>query len=220
MQAIPGMYPAIQQNLIHVCPYSHNGEAPGAMTIWVCGIWWVVAPLAQKLESHGLQVCQYIYYWHFLNLIFNIFILGVNKRLAVVQGPWFQEQPFQRQDSQNGKLSRMKSDTISGLSWVISCHKLSITVFFNKIFALLQHDVSISNISVYRFTQSKQCTSGCNTTSPCCPLTATTCDANAQFIMSPVSRTGEKVFSQCSLGNICEHWSGWFHHLKYLGVGL
>jgi len=47
------------------------------------------------------------------------------------------------------------------------------------------------------------CTSGCNTTSPCCPLTATTCDANSQFIMSPVSQSGEKVFSQCSLGNIC-----------------
>jgi hypothetical protein len=48
------------------------------------------------------------------------------------------------------------------------------------------------------------CTSGCNATSPCCPLTSsTTCDANSQFVMSPVSGSGEKVFSQCSLGNIC-----------------
>jgi hypothetical protein len=36
-QAFPGIYPAIQQGLIHVCPYSHNGGALGAMTIWVCG---------------------------------------------------------------------------------------------------------------------------------------------------------------------------------------
>ncbi|KAF7367419.1 Zinc metalloprotease [Mycena sanguinolenta] len=47
------------------------------------------------------------------------------------------------------------------------------------------------------------CADGCNSTTICCPLTASTCDAKAQFIMSPVAETGEKTFSQCSLGNIC-----------------
>jgi len=52
------------------------------------------------------------------------------------------------------------------------------------------------------------CADGCNSTSPCCPLTANTCDANAQFIMSPVAENGEKTFSQCSLGNICSLMTG------------
>ncbi|KAF8895037.1 Metallo-peptidase family M12-domain-containing protein [Gymnopilus junonius] len=47
------------------------------------------------------------------------------------------------------------------------------------------------------------CTSTSGTNGTCCPLTSTTCDANAQFIMSPVAQSTEKVFSQCSIGNIC-----------------
>lgn len=37
----------------------------------------------------------------------------------------------------------------------------------------------------------------------CCPLSANTCDANAQYIMNPSSRQGIKDFSPCSIGNIC-----------------
>ncbi|VDC01988.1 unnamed protein product [Peniophora sp. CBMAI 1063] len=47
------------------------------------------------------------------------------------------------------------------------------------------------------------CTSGCNSTSACCPLSTTTCDANAQYIMSPVAEASEQTFSPCTLGNIC-----------------
>ncbi|KAF8624848.1 hypothetical protein AX15_005729 [Amanita polypyramis BW_CC] len=52
------------------------------------------------------------------------------------------------------------------------------------------------------------CGTGCNNTSPCCPLSTTTCDANSQFIMSPVSQSMEKTFSPCSLGNICSLLGG------------
>ncbi|KAJ7480067.1 zinc metalloprotease, partial [Mycena galericulata] len=52
------------------------------------------------------------------------------------------------------------------------------------------------------------CADGCNSTTICCPLTSSTCDANAKFIMSPVAETGESVFSQCSLGNICSLMTG------------
>jgi hypothetical protein len=47
------------------------------------------------------------------------------------------------------------------------------------------------------------CTDGCNSTTPCCPLNSNTCNANSQFLMDPVSNAGEMQFSQCSLGNIC-----------------
>ncbi|GLB36615.1 putative zinc metalloprotease [Lyophyllum shimeji] len=53
------------------------------------------------------------------------------------------------------------------------------------------------------------CADGCNSTSACCPLSGTgSCDAKAQFIMSPVALVGEKVFSPCSLGNICSVMKG------------
>ncbi|KAI0035279.1 Metallo-peptidase family M12B Reprolysin-like-domain-containing protein [Vararia minispora EC-137] len=47
------------------------------------------------------------------------------------------------------------------------------------------------------------CANGCNSTSACCPLSSTTCDANSQFIMNPVADSSERVFSPCTLGNIC-----------------
>ncbi|KAH8120727.1 Metallo-peptidase family M12-domain-containing protein [Phellopilus nigrolimitatus] len=49
------------------------------------------------------------------------------------------------------------------------------------------------------------CQDGCGTNSSpvCCPLTSSTCNANDAFIMSPVTSSTEKTFSQCSIGNIC-----------------
>jgi hypothetical protein len=49
-----------------------------------------------------------------------------------------------------------------------------------------------------------QCADGCTLTSPCCPLTSSTCSAQAQYIMSPVAQAGETIFSPCTVGNICE----------------
>ncbi|KAG0359862.1 hypothetical protein BGZ54_009799 [Gamsiella multidivaricata] len=37
----------------------------------------------------------------------------------------------------------------------------------------------------------------------CCPLSATTCDAGAQYIMNPSEQTATKVFSPCSIKAIC-----------------
>ncbi|CAE6490666.1 unnamed protein product [Rhizoctonia solani] len=54
------------------------------------------------------------------------------------------------------------------------------------------------------------CTTGCTGTSACCPRTRDSCDSGSQFIMSPVSSSGEMSFSPCSIGNICELGSGWF----------
>ncbi|KAG6902964.1 hypothetical protein C0995_008537 [Termitomyces sp. Mi166 len=53
------------------------------------------------------------------------------------------------------------------------------------------------------------CGDNCTSSSQCCPLGATgSCNANSQFIMSPVAQSGEKVFSQCTLGNICSLMKG------------
>ncbi|GAA6046913.1 hypothetical protein JCM3770_003427 [Rhodotorula araucariae] len=47
------------------------------------------------------------------------------------------------------------------------------------------------------------CASGCSLSGSCCPLSTTTCNANADFIMSPVSQKNVSTFSPCSIGNIC-----------------
>lgn len=39
--------------------------------------------------------------------------------------------------------------------------------------------------------------------SQCCPLSTSSCDANAQYIMNPYSSDGISHFSPCTIGNIC-----------------
>lgn len=46
-------------------------------------------------------------------------------------------------------------------------------------------------------------TSNTATRKRCCPMSASVCDANAGYIMSPSSQPGIKSFSPCSIGNIC-----------------
>ncbi|TDL28979.1 hypothetical protein BD410DRAFT_781544 [Rickenella mellea] len=49
------------------------------------------------------------------------------------------------------------------------------------------------------------CQDGCalNSTTSCCPMTASSCNANDAFIMSPVTSPSQMQFSACSIGNIC-----------------
>ena len=37
----------------------------------------------------------------------------------------------------------------------------------------------------------------------CCPVSATSCDAQAQYLMNPYSSPGITTFSPCSVGNVC-----------------
>ncbi|KIY45710.1 zincin, partial [Fistulina hepatica ATCC 64428] len=52
------------------------------------------------------------------------------------------------------------------------------------------------------------CTSGCNSTSACCPLSTSACDADSKYIMNPATKSSENTFSQCSIGNICTMMRG------------
>ncbi|KXX82760.1 Disintegrin and metalloproteinase domain-containing protein B [Madurella mycetomatis] len=47
------------------------------------------------------------------------------------------------------------------------------------------------------------CADGTVTRQECCPLTASSCNARAQFIMNPSTGDGITQFSACSIGNIC-----------------
>lgn len=52
------------------------------------------------------------------------------------------------------------------------------------------------------------CTSGCNSTTNCCPMSANSCDAGGKFVMNPTTAASETTFSACSLGNICSLMQG------------
>jgi hypothetical protein len=43
---------------------------------------------------------------------------------------------------------------------------------------------------------------------PCCPRDTGSCSAGADFVMSPIAQPGDKVFSPCTIGNICSLMGG------------
>ncbi|KAH9820844.1 Disintegrin-like metalloprotease [Melampsora americana] len=47
------------------------------------------------------------------------------------------------------------------------------------------------------------CVGGCESTDTCCPMSTSSCDSNAEYIMSPQSSSIVSEFSPCSIGNIC-----------------
>ncbi|EJT98874.1 hypothetical protein DACRYDRAFT_69951 [Dacryopinax primogenitus] len=55
----------------------------------------------------------------------------------------------------------------------------------------------------HNFGSIHDCTSGCALNQGCCPFTTSLCDANAEFIMNPVSMPNQTAFSKCTVGNIC-----------------
>jgi hypothetical protein len=69
----------------------------------------------------------------------------------------------------------------------------------------------------HNFGMIHDCVSGCSITGTsatnnggaiCCPLSATSCNTGADYIMSPVASQATQVFSPCSIGNICSLLSG------------
>lgn len=50
---------------------------------------------------------------------------------------------------------------------------------------------------------SQTCAQGLAASSQCCPLTSSTCSANAKYIMNPYAEPSLTTFSPCTVGNIC-----------------
>ncbi|KAF4771242.1 hypothetical protein HAV15_012393 [Penicillium sp. str.  len=47
------------------------------------------------------------------------------------------------------------------------------------------------------------CTNKLDASSQCCPLSSSTCNADAEYIMNPYAKNSMTKFSECTVGNIC-----------------
>ncbi|KAL4883667.1 Metallo-peptidase family M12-domain-containing protein [Aspergillus karnatakaensis] len=54
---------------------------------------------------------------------------------------------------------------------------------------------------------SDACASNLDSPGDCCPFTSSTCDAQADYLMSPITNKGMTGFSDCTIGSICSQIS-------------
>ncbi|GAA5885598.1 hypothetical protein JCM16303_001475 [Sporobolomyces ruberrimus] len=72
-----------------------------------------------------------------------------------------------------------------------------VTVITRNEWQVVAHEIG------HNFGAIHDCSNGCSLSGSCCPLSSSTCDSDANFIMSPVSEKTTTRFSPCSIGNIC-----------------
>lgn len=61
-----------------------------------------------------------------------------------------------------------------------------------------------SHESAHIFGAVHDCTADtCSSNEQCCPLSTSSCNADAQYLMNPVSTSSQSEFSPCTIGNIC-----------------
>lgn len=112
-------------------------------------------------------------------------------------------------------MSTCNTDSAVGLAWLGQLCMTSSTTENNETVAaanvvvrtstewqVFAHESGHTFGAVHDCT-STTCTDGTATKQQCCPLSSSTCNANAQFIMNPSTGSGITQFSQCTIGNIC-----------------
>ncbi|GAA5856962.1 hypothetical protein JCM8547_008486 [Rhodosporidiobolus lusitaniae] len=92
-----------------------------------------------------------------------------------------------------GQLCRVTATTSGGQT----TSGTGVTAITRSEWQVIAHEIG------HNFGAIHDCASGCSLSGSCCPLTTTSCNANADYIMSPVSQKNVSSFSPCSIGNIC-----------------
>lgn len=96
-------------------------------------------------------------------------------------------------------LHKRNDQINSNYTYVAGTNVVSHTALDWKVLA---HEIGHSFGAVHDCTE-QTCAQGLDQTSQCCPLSSTTCNANGQYIMNPVSAEAQDEFSPCSQGNVC-----------------
>ncbi|GAA5901805.1 hypothetical protein JCM8208_003593 [Rhodotorula glutinis] len=92
-----------------------------------------------------------------------------------------------------GQLCRVSASTNGGQT----TSGTGVTAITRSEWQVIAHEIG------HNFGAIHDCASGCSLSGGCCPLSTSTCNANADYIMSPVSEKNVSTFSPCSIGNIC-----------------
>ncbi|GAA6031512.1 hypothetical protein JCM8097_006492 [Rhodosporidiobolus ruineniae] len=92
-----------------------------------------------------------------------------------------------------GQLCRVTATSSGGQT---TCGT-AVTAITRSEWQVMAHEIG------HNFGAIHDCASGCSLSGSCCPLSTSSCNANADFIMSPVSEKNVSSFSPCSIGNIC-----------------
>ncbi|KAJ5280851.1 hypothetical protein N7478_006223 [Penicillium angulare] len=94
----------------------------------------------------------------------------------------------------NGDLSSDASSSVTGANVVVGNAGSTWQIF--------AHETGHTFGAVHDC-ESQTCSAGLDASSQCCPLTSSTCDADAQYIMNPYAESKMTNFSECTIGNIC-----------------
>lgn len=96
----------------------------------------------------------------------------------------------------NGQSSGSDSETVSGANVVVRTQGASE-------WQVIAHETGHTYGAVHDCTSQTCADANTVNSQQCCPLSASTCDAGAQYIMNPSTGQGINHFSPCSIGNIC-----------------
>ncbi|KAE8389426.1 Metallo-peptidase family M12-domain-containing protein [Aspergillus alliaceus] len=108
-------------------------------------------------------------------------------------------------DTQNAYWTLMTgcpSGSEVGISWIGQvCNSQSST---NVVARTSNQWQVFAHESAHTFGAVHDCDSNaCASTTQCCPLSASACDADAQYLMNPFSTSSQTQFSPCTVGNVC-----------------
>ncbi|KAL7268040.1 hypothetical protein RUND412_009348 [Rhizina undulata] len=114
-------------------------------------------------------------------------------------------------------LTTCETDASVGLAWLgMLCQKESIVQSGNQYVSgvnvvartstewkVIAHEIGHTMGAVHDCTSTTCADTSVTTSSICCPLSATTCDAQGKYIMNPSTSDQIESFSPCTVGNVC-----------------
>lgn len=96
----------------------------------------------------------------------------------------------------NGASSGSGNETVSGANVVVRTQAASE-------WQIIAHETGHTYGAVHDCTSQTCADSNIVNAQQCCPLSSSTCNANAQYIMNPSTGQGITKFSPCTVGNVC-----------------
>lgn len=116
---------------------------------------------------------------------------------------WLGQACVNTAESTNSTGSTTSDGSSSGDTETVSGANVVIRTPGASEWQIIAHETGHTFGAVHDCTSQTCASANTVSSSQCCPLSSTTCDANDQFIMNPSTGSGIQDFSACTVGNIC-----------------